>query len=808
MSVSIVYEGVGGGGDLFANLKFFLVQRIPSRGHYIDLIKSNGGEIAKLEKMADIVIADHARKDVPAGSISWKFIDESVKAGELKDFEDYRCGASANSSRQRRSNQPNKSSRNPFTQQDDHVLTQWVTKAARRGLATKGNEIYVQLEELYPQHTAQSWRDRWVKQLLPRRPGDYPLEEPDDASIPNPQPTKQNRAVGGVSLPRQRVSSSAIEPKTGRSYSATSSKRPVSPIRPKESERGMAFTEEDDACLRKEFQDILDLREDKEIDAWAAWARTHSRHTAQEWRNYFHEDFKLRELEKLQAKIVEKPAPPPRKIRSSSPPRLDTSNKSKGPEPPTLEPELPKINKDSNRKQSDVRPVTPQKVETRTSTDPRTPVDKQRNVEAINGVQEALQRLLDDEDYFETALTDFFVNMQIDINLEFSPTICKRKVALFELWKSVMSHGGFSGVEERALWPTIADRLHYPLAWHARAADALRDCYEELIFPFEDAVITQADNPDTIELSPSQEDALLQDQLFDTSGRKAAESLIDDEATYEDDLDQPSSATRLPRKRSPADKKRELVSDDDEPDRKRAKNSKGKAPAVLEIPSTPESILKGTRKSPREYQVSPLKNAHVNNQSDNDDAEEELPEFSRPSLPSWRDSDAGPSSSRIEAQKSLLEPETQDFHFGDFDTIVVPSSPPPRAPRQPSPILDTTLHDDSSTQSQPESDNDREIQDFIDSRVALGYPEDIVIEALEATTMETGDATVVMESLRNRDPIPDDMAGVWTKEDDRALEDDTEQGKEFRRVLEKHGEWRVVRRRQFLEDNREVEGQD
>jgi hypothetical protein len=98
--------------------------------------------------MADIVIADHARKDVPAGSISWKFIDESIKAGELKDIEDYRCGASANSSRQRRSNQPNKSSRNPFTQQEDHVLTQWVTKAARRGLATKGNDIYVQLEEL------------------------------------------------------------------------------------------------------------------------------------------------------------------------------------------------------------------------------------------------------------------------------------------------------------------------------------------------------------------------------------------------------------------------------------------------------------------------------------------------------------------------------------------------------------------------------------------------------------------------------------------------------------------------------------
>ncbi|KAM3065173.1 hypothetical protein ACMFMG_010369 [Clarireedia jacksonii] len=819
MSVSIVHQGAGGGGDLFANLKFFLVQRMPSRSHYIDLIKSNGGEIAKLEKMADIVIADHARKDAPPGSVSWKFIDESVKAGELKDIEDHCCGAgaSASSSRQSRGNQPNKTTRNLFTAQDDHVLTQWVTKAARRGLATKGNDIYTQLEALYPQHTAQSWRDRWVKQLLPRRPQDYPFEEPDDISIPNPHPPN-GRGAASILLSRQKVSSSATEPKANQSYSTNSSKKPVSPMKPKDSERGMVFTEEDAAYLRSEFEHILNVSGDKEIDAWATWADTYPGHSAQEWRNYFHEDFKPRELARRKAKAAKKPAPSRQKDRDRSPSRSDLSKKCKDPES-MANSKLPQTNKDPDQKQSVARPVTPtQKVEKRTDTSPHTPNDKQYKAEAVDIIK-ALQLLLHDEDRFETSLRDFIREMESDeddTDLELFPTICERRVSLFELWRSVMSYGGFEEVNEKALWPTVADRLHYPLAWHARAADALRKCYEEFLFSFEEAVKTQANEPGTVELSTSQEDALLQDQLLGTIQRKAAKSFIDDEATYEDDLDQPTSPIRMSGKRSAGNKKRELYSDDNEPSRKRAKNGKGKAPAVLEIASTPESIINGTHRTPRKYQESPLKNTRVDDQSpdNNSDVEgEELPEFIRPSLLSGRTSAAGPSSSRTEAIKALLEPETQDFHFPDLDTSVMHSSPPARMPKQPSPILDSAPHEESSTQSLPETDennnsdnNSEEVNAFIDSRVALGYPEDIVTKALTATTMETGDATVVMEMLRNGAPIPDDMAGVWTKEDDEALGD--EEGEGFRRVREKHGEWRIEPRRRFLEELREVAEQD
>jgi hypothetical protein len=36
---SIVYEGVGGGGSLFGGMKFFLLQRLPTRDRWKELVK-------------------------------------------------------------------------------------------------------------------------------------------------------------------------------------------------------------------------------------------------------------------------------------------------------------------------------------------------------------------------------------------------------------------------------------------------------------------------------------------------------------------------------------------------------------------------------------------------------------------------------------------------------------------------------------------------------------------------------------------------------------------------------------------------
>lgn len=102
----------------------------------------------KIDKQANIIIADHARKDCPTGSISWTFIDKSVTRGQLEDIEKHRAGPTTHTVRDVGSAQPARSGRTPFTAQDDHDLMIWVTKAERNGISVKGNETFKQLEAI------------------------------------------------------------------------------------------------------------------------------------------------------------------------------------------------------------------------------------------------------------------------------------------------------------------------------------------------------------------------------------------------------------------------------------------------------------------------------------------------------------------------------------------------------------------------------------------------------------------------------------------------------------------------------------
>lgn len=160
---TIVYDGMEGTGNLFRGMKFFLLQRVPMRQRLIEWVKvcsicapncghayqhqSNGGEVCPLEKQADIRIADHIRKDCPVGSTSWTFIERSIRNGKLEDIDDHRAGPIAQNTRPVGSKQATKSTRTPFTAEDDRILMDWVVKAERKGLAIKGNEVYEQLEK-------------------------------------------------------------------------------------------------------------------------------------------------------------------------------------------------------------------------------------------------------------------------------------------------------------------------------------------------------------------------------------------------------------------------------------------------------------------------------------------------------------------------------------------------------------------------------------------------------------------------------------------------------------------------------------
>lgn len=149
-------------GNLFTGKSFFIQQRVPSRQKWVNLVKvctdhseawntlilqqANAGQIVRLEQQADILIADHAKNHCPPGSISWKYIQDSVRAGELKDPKDYPAGPATHIPRPVGSSQHTKKSRTPFTAEDDRILTDWVLEAARSGGPTRGNELFKKLE--------------------------------------------------------------------------------------------------------------------------------------------------------------------------------------------------------------------------------------------------------------------------------------------------------------------------------------------------------------------------------------------------------------------------------------------------------------------------------------------------------------------------------------------------------------------------------------------------------------------------------------------------------------------------------------
>jgi hypothetical protein len=163
-------------GDLFAGKGFLITQRVPMRTNFLDRVRANGGRIVRLETQADYIIADHVRNDCPPTSLSYTFIEEAIRAGALPDPNDHRAGPAPGIARAVGSTViPPKTTRTPFTPQDDRDLWMWVQNYQSLGVhGIKGHEIYKQLEAINPRHTFQSWRDRYVKKLMVNPPQDVP----------------------------------------------------------------------------------------------------------------------------------------------------------------------------------------------------------------------------------------------------------------------------------------------------------------------------------------------------------------------------------------------------------------------------------------------------------------------------------------------------------------------------------------------------------------------------------------------------------------------------------------------------------
>ncbi|KAK4946138.1 hypothetical protein LTR66_014321 [Elasticomyces elasticus] len=296
MAAQIVYSELSGApvlGQLFAGKRFFVAQKTPSRAHFLDSITSNGGEIVRLEVQADYHIADHARADCPPGSLSYRFIEQSLKKGAIEDPEDHPAGRRKDlgSVRPVGGVTQTRTSRVPFTPADDRELWEWVQASEDAGrLKVGGNEMYKELEKKNPRHTHHSWRDRYLKYLVLKPPaGVHTANTP-----PTPQsvirPAKPADAPTAQSMPtdveaaHSKLTPSAADKtkalRAGRSGAKTSSSPSTKPTGSKGNEEGKAterdiasrFTEEDMEDLLKKAHYIEEIPFGKWEDAWQSWA--------------------------------------------------------------------------------------------------------------------------------------------------------------------------------------------------------------------------------------------------------------------------------------------------------------------------------------------------------------------------------------------------------------------------------------------------------------------------------------------------------------------------------------------------------
>jgi hypothetical protein len=494
----------------------------------------------------------------------------------------------------------------------------------------------------------------------------------------------------------------------------------------------------------------------------------HDEHTAQEWYNHFREYVKP----KMETRAKPKELVPSAQKRSPEKESTPKTSSSK------IAPEMIEIN-----------PLEGQSVS--------------RSGESFSQDDRPIDPSTLDEMLFVKDLSTLAANLSID--LDFHPTICGRPISLFKLWQIVESpeFGGIDRVDEHMLWPKVARQFNLGFDKHPEAATELKTCFDIILADFEDVRRLVVD--------AMHESVLLEAQLMEMTNHQSEDGGSDDQ---DDNLDAPQFSSPRHQNR-PVVKKRGPSDINNTPTIKRQRVDKGKG-REREIPSTPEVKMPASQVFHMKHD-SPLKLSSFTGGEDVNPGEDTDDELFVPQI------EPQISKGDQKNQPQSIEPETQDFSFPgpqkDSMQSRVLSSPPSSPPSLPSllrrnQVSPSPLHgrvpslhetEESFTQSHGESQKAVALQDIINSLVEEGYVQEAVIEALKATTMEPiEDVKTVAENLELGEGIPDNLRGVWTVEDDEALNMpmDTQ---EYRHIVVKHGTSLIRGRNKFLELVRESE---
>ncbi|KAI0113433.1 TRF2-interacting telomeric protein/Rap1 C terminal domain-containing protein [Daldinia grandis] len=852
MTTPIVYEGVvarkgPSQNGLFSGMRFWVGHRVPMRLHFVQMIQNNGGQVVPLEKNADYLIADHAKKNsCPPGSYSYKWIEESCKAGVLQEFGNYLCVAPKQSEPQPSGSVASlKTTRTKFTDEDDLILRRWVARNERKGEPVSGNVIYQKLEDKYPHHTFQSWRDRWVKKLqhLPRP------EESD--RTPSPPPTRRTAETSAHASPRTPGSLGRRVPT--RSAPAT--------------RRRAEFTDKDDELL---IQHVMECdRQGKAIAGVKIFrdlANDFPHHTEQSWRSRWikklEPGFMMRPAEEeseerfeeeheeepeetakavlggqmeMEAEQPQDPSTPLKnsQIRSSTD-ALHITN-----EIPTSVTSPVKGNVVKNRGKG--RQILRDEVQTT----PQAPM--QEPEESEEPVVDPNQSFPSDTSMKEQFLCDYQAYVEAE-GLQLVPwfTIKGRTFELWDLWQAVASQK--MDPSERD-WQQIAEKLGFDWVRHETVHDEIRECYEKYLAAFEE--IWESFDADTDDDSEDEEGE-------DYSNAK--EPLLPLPPIM------PSLKRSFDAYRSPSDHTYPQSS----PKRRRINRD-------MEIPSTPDDANRTSNLRPRVDNGIAFSTRHSTQraadkrtkENESRDAVPELPVFETqvnfeiesqynitPSQQLHQESDAispdladasptpkvgtritnpgTPTPKRLirnpfqeDSDDEMMGPTTTG-HSNDNSIKVTSTGIPkrrslPKSYAQKSPptrgaSTSVVAPKEDTQHSRPDrfqpphrlSPPKETPEDVIDRFCSLGYPRGIVLQSLRATTWRLGDAGQVMEILKRGEELPQRTHGVWTQRDDDALElvatnepprDEKEKRKRAKareRLEKKHGPELMELRRKYL----------
>ncbi|KAJ5984001.1 hypothetical protein N7481_006100 [Penicillium waksmanii] len=204
--------------NIFQGQRFWLSREVPQRSRFKDLITKHGGVIVLMENDADVMLVDHAKKNIPTGCHSYKYVEESIRKGQVADLDAHRAG-SFRPRAMGASNIPKRGTKSVYTLEDDQLLYDFLYPFEQEENAPiHGNKIYQLLERRFPKHPWQSSRSRYLRKLRGNpRPGggaprtdlllSEPHAEPQDEAPRSTTPSRRATPSIPTMAPAQTVSS-------------------------------------------------------------------------------------------------------------------------------------------------------------------------------------------------------------------------------------------------------------------------------------------------------------------------------------------------------------------------------------------------------------------------------------------------------------------------------------------------------------------------------------------------------------------------------------------------------------------------